>query len=48
MSLRLSALTHALAWRAQSGEHGRSMQNATFRLEDGGDPAGLSEAMKYA
>jgi formate C-acetyltransferase len=45
--MRLSDVTHALAERAISGEHGRSMKNAEFRLDDNG-MAVLSPDMRYA
>ena len=44
---RLSSATHELARRALSGEHGRSMANATFAMDDD-VVAGLSPDMRYA
>ena len=44
---RLSDLTHALAERALSGEHGRSMRNAGFALDEA-TAGGLSPNMRYA
>ena len=44
---RLSAETHHLARRALTGEHGRSMANASFGLEER-DVAGLSPDRRYA
>lgn len=48
MAQRLSPLTHALARRALSGEHGRSMQIASFTLAEAGDLSGLSADQQYA
>jgi len=42
----LSDATHELARRAISGEHGRSMANATFNLDEH-EVAGLSPDMRY-
>ena len=44
---RLSAETHELARRALAGQHGRSMANATFGLDEA-EVAGLSPDMRYA
>ncbi|HPX41688.1 MAG TPA: hypothetical protein PLF51_14725, partial [Candidatus Hydrogenedentes bacterium] len=44
---RLSALTHELADRAISGEHGRSMVKADFALDESATAA-LSPDIRYA
>lgn len=45
---RLSDVTHALAQRAQTGEHGRSMSEAAFALDETTLPVGASADVRYA
>jgi pyruvate-formate lyase len=45
---RLCPATHQLAARGLAGEWGRSMVDATIRLEDRVDLRGMSEEMRYA